>query len=73
VPSRRECEKSSSVILNPLYQAGINGAGQSIAIVARSDVFSIDFYDFMYIFGITPPSINYFVNGDDPGFVPGMM
>ena len=57
--------------LNPLYQAGINGAGQSIAIVARSDVFSIDFYDFMYIFGITPPSINYFVNGDDPGFVPG--
>src|SRR5260370_26915417 len=25
----------------------------------------------MYIFGITPPSINYFVNGDDPGFVPG--
>jgi hypothetical protein len=57
--------------LNPLYQNGINGAGQSFAIVARSDVFGVDFYDFMYIFGITPPSINYFVNGDDPGFVPG--
>jgi len=57
--------------LNPLYQAGINGAGQSIAIVARSDVFSRDIYDFMSIFGVPFGGFNYLINGDDPGYVPG--
>ena len=57
--------------LNPLYQAGINGAGQTIAIVARSDIFSRDVFDFMSIFGISFGGFYYTINGDDPGYVSG--
>jgi Pro-kumamolisin, activation domain/Bacterial Ig-like domain (group 3) len=57
--------------LNPLYQAGINGAGQTIAIVARSDIFTRDVFDFMSIFGIPFGGFYYTINGDDPGYVPG--
>ncbi|ABF39455.1 protease [Candidatus Koribacter versatilis Ellin345] len=57
--------------LNPLYQAGINGAGQSIAIVARSDIYSRDVFDFMSIFGVSFGGFYYTINGDDPGYVSG--
>jgi hypothetical protein len=57
--------------LKPLYQAGINGSGQSIAIVARSDIRTRDVFDFMSLFGIPINGFYYTVNGDDPGIVPG--
>jgi hypothetical protein len=57
--------------LGPLYQAGINGSGQSLAIVARSDIQTSDVFEFLFIFGLPSPNINFIVNGDDPGFVPG--
>lgn len=57
--------------LNPLYQAGINGSGQSLAIVARSDFNVRDVFDFFGLFGIPFNGFFLTVNGDDPGFVPG--
>jgi len=56
--------------LNPLYQNGINGAGQSIAIVARSDFNVRDVLDFFALFGIPFNGFFLTINGDDPGFVP---
>jgi len=57
--------------LTPLYNAGINGAGQSIAIVARSDIDTQDVFDFMNLFGIQFGGFYYTINGDDPGEVSG--
>jgi subtilase family serine protease len=57
--------------LAPLYNAGINGAGQSIAIVARSDIDTQDVFDFMDLFGIQFGGFYHTINGDDPGYVPG--
>lgn len=55
--------------LNPLYQNGINGAGQSIAIVARSDINPRDVFDFFALFGLPFNGFFLTINGDDPGFV----
>ena len=57
--------------LNPLYQAGINGGGQSLAIVARSDINPRDVFDFFSLFGLPFNGFFFTINGDDPGFVPG--
>lgn len=56
--------------LNPLYQNGINGSGQSIAIVARSNFNPRDVFDFFALFGLPFNGFFLTVNGDDPGFVP---
>jgi hypothetical protein len=60
--------------LNPLYNAtptAINGAGQTIAIVAVSNINISDVTNFRNIFGLpaNPPTI--IVNGTDPGVVDG--
>jgi uncharacterized protein (TIGR03437 family) len=52
----------------PLYQAGINGAGQSIAVVGASDVSLPDIQAFRKRFGLPandPQMVQY---ADDPGF-----
>lgn len=55
--------------INPAYNAGINGTGQTIAIVARSEFRSTDLSDFRNDFGLSfnfPQVIN---NGDLPGIL----
>jgi len=52
----------------PLYQAGVNGAGQSIAVVGASDVSLADIQAFRKRFGLPvndPQMVQY---ADDPGF-----
>jgi Pro-kumamolisin, activation domain/Bacterial Ig-like domain (group 3) len=58
--------------LNPLYTGGNNGSGQTIAIVARSDVDPHDVSDFQSLFFTSPPTTpNFIINGPDPGDVSG--
>ena len=55
--------------LRPLYGSGINGAGQSIAIVARSDFDVSDVQAFRSFFGLPPsePQKIFVVPGQNPG------
>ena len=60
--------------LLPLYDASptpFNGAGQTIAIVARSNIGLSDVSAFRQIFGLPVNPPNVIVNGIDPGDVPG--
>jgi subtilase family serine protease len=61
--------------LNPLYQAGLDGSGQTIAIVARSNIEMADVETFREIFNLpvndpkvilTGPDEEFFSNGDFP-------
>jgi len=61
--------------LKPLYAAAtpLNGSGETIAIVALSDIIPQDVSDFRTIFGLpptTPTNPNIIVDGEDPGDVP---
>jgi pseudomonalisin len=53
--------------LNPLYQQSINGNGQSIAIVARSNINIADVRQFRTFFGLPANDPQIVVNGTDPG------
>ena len=53
--------------LMPLFQAGIDGTGQSIAIVARSNVNLSDMQIFRLAFGLPFTTPQVIVNGPDPG------
>ncbi|MBV9300580.1 MAG: VCBS repeat-containing protein [Acidobacteriaceae bacterium] len=55
--------------INALYQAGINGTGATIAIVAKSNINAKDVAEFRSIFSLAnnPPQI--IVNGPDPGIL----
>jgi subtilase family serine protease len=53
--------------LNPLYQAGLNGSGQTIAIVAEADVTPSDIATFQQLFGLPSNPPNVIVTGADPG------
>jgi len=57
--------------INPLYSAGIDGGGQSIAIVGRTHPSSSDWTTFRSIMGLpaNPPQV--IVNGPDPGDLGG--
>lgn len=60
--------------INPLYNNGINGAGTTIAVVARSDLFSGggDIFDFHNVFGVSGiGSLNTINDGPDPGDLGG--
>ena len=60
--------------LNPLYNAlplHFNGAGETIAIVARSDITLADVSDFQTVFGLPGNPPNVILNGPDPGDVSG--
>ncbi len=51
----------------PLYQQGITGSGQSVAIVARSNVRISDIRQFRAFFGLPANDPQIIVNGTDPG------
>ncbi len=57
--------------INPLYQAGVNGTGTTIAIVAKSNIKLQDITDFRKLFALpsNPPQI--VLNGKNPGLVKG--
>jgi pseudomonalisin len=51
----------------PLYQQGIDGAGQSIAIVGRSNINLSDVREFRSTFGLPANDPQIIVNGTNPG------
>src|SRR5260370_18292627 len=53
--------------LTPLFQAGIDGTGQSVAIVARSNVNLSDMQIFRLAFGLPFTTPQVILNGPDPG------
>ncbi len=53
--------------LTPLYQQAINGGGQSVAIVARSNIKLADITQFRSFFGLPVNNPQIIVNGTDPG------
>jgi uncharacterized protein (TIGR03437 family) len=55
--------------LTPLYQAGINGTGQRIAVVGQSEVLLSDIISFRNRYGL-PPNDPYFIpySGTSPGY-----
>ncbi len=53
--------------LNQAYNAGINGSGEAIAIVARTDIMLSDVQSFRSGFGLPPNNPVFIHNGPDPG------
>jgi subtilase family serine protease len=53
--------------LKPLYEAGIDGTGQTIAIVGRSNIDVQNVRDFRSVLGLAAKDPQVIVNGDDPG------
>jgi pseudomonalisin len=53
--------------LVPLYQESINGSGESVAIVARSNIKLADVREFRTFFGLPANDPQIIVNGSDPG------
>jgi len=53
--------------LESLWNAGIDGTGQSIAIVARSDIQPADVDNFRASFGLPATKLNILYGGGDPG------
>jgi pseudomonalisin len=53
--------------LGPLYQQSITGSGQSVAIVARSNINIADVRQFRASFGLPANDPQIIVNGTDPG------
>ena len=57
--------------VSPLWTAGFDGTGQSIAIVGESDIKVSDVTGFRALFGLPANSPTIVVNGKDPGIVSG--
>jgi hypothetical protein len=57
--------------LQPLYDAGVDGTGQSIAIVGRSNISIPDIEQFRSLLGLPANDPQVIVNGDDPGQILG--
>ena len=55
----------------PAWNAGIDGNGQIVAIVARSNIDINDVREFRSLFGLPPNDPHVLLNGQDPGIVPG--
>ncbi|HET9180120.1 MAG TPA: Ig-like domain repeat protein [Terriglobia bacterium] len=55
----------------PLWNAGTDGAGQTIAIVADSNINPQDVANFRSMFGLPPKPVNVILDGPDPGIIPG--
>jgi hypothetical protein len=53
--------------LSSLYKAGLNGAGQTIAVVGESDINLTDIATFQSVFGLPSNSPTIIHNGFDPG------
>jgi hypothetical protein len=50
-----------------LWNAGLDGTGQTIALVARSNVNPLDLSDFRTLFGLPPNTTQIILNGTNPG------
>lgn len=59
--------------VTPLYQAGIAGAGQKIAIIGRSDIDLTDVRQFRQNFGLPASDPQLVLVGPDPGFNSGII
>lgn len=57
--------------INPLYSAGINGSGTTVAVVARTDIQMSDVNQFRSRFGLSNNPPQTVVNGADPGDLGG--
>jgi pseudomonalisin len=55
--------------VNPLYSAGIDGTGQSVAVVGRSNIKLLDVQNFRSHFGLPANDPQFIINGTDPGIV----
>ncbi|MBJ6751586.1 protease pro-enzyme activation domain-containing protein [Geomonas anaerohicana] len=55
--------------VNPLYSAGYDGTGQSIAVVGRTHPTGSNWSDFRSIMGLPTKPVTVIVNGTDPGSV----
>jgi pseudomonalisin len=55
--------------VNPAYQLGINGSGQSVAVVARSNIQLSDVSQFRSYLGLPANNPQIIVNGTDPGIL----
>ncbi len=55
----------------PLWNSGTDGSGQTIAIVAASNINIEDARDFRSMFGLPPNDPNIILNGPDPGNLGG--
>jgi hypothetical protein len=63
-----------SLLLSPAPSTVLNGTGETIAIVARSDISPQDVADFRTVLGLpaaTGTNPNFIIDGEDPGVVPG--
>jgi hypothetical protein len=56
--------------ITPLWNAGIDGTGQTIAIVSDSNINIQDVADFRSMFGLPANNPQIILNGPDPGIVP---
>ena len=54
--------------LAPLYKAGLDGSGQTIAVVARSNIDFTDVEVFRQAFALPPNDPNLIISGSDPGY-----
>jgi subtilase family serine protease len=57
--------------INPLYSASIDGSGETIAILARSDISMSDVEHFRSTFGLKANNPQFIVTNSDPGIVSG--
>ena len=57
--------------LLPLWSAGTDGTGQTIAIVSDSNIDPQDAANFRSMFGLPPNPVNIILDGPDPGLIPG--
>ena len=57
--------------INPAYQAGADGTGTSIAVLARSDFNPGDLSDFRNAFGLSPLTLFRYYDGPNPGDLGG--
>ncbi len=56
--------------VQPLWNSGIDGTGQKIAIVGESDINIQDIRDFRNLFGLPPKDPNIIYDGPNPGLMP---
>ena len=57
--------------VQPLWNSAIDGTGQTIAIVAESNINVSDVQSFRSLFGLPPNPPQIILNGPDPGLIPG--
>jgi pseudomonalisin len=55
--------------VNPLYSAGLDGSGQTVAIVGRTNIHLSDVRTFRSTFGLPANDPQIIINGADPGII----